>query len=402
MLKVQRYGDKMNLLFFLGSGVSLKSGLPDTKAITESLINGKWWHHTDQNFYPGEQSNPVFAKFEITPKIQGFLKYLKEYSDMNYQGFEEANYEDLYFLVKQIHDELTHETYNPALKFFIDHLQEKYNFGKNPEIADFDIPIDFNQFIWKAEDFINCVVWQSLPVKSLPVGFDLLKEVIESGKFDKVDIATTNHDLLIETFLEQNSIGLVDGFSAPDGDFCYLIPDLYKSEDAKVRLFKLHGSVNWYRVRREYDEVKKQTIDHYAKVLRNHWRMNDSKGNFIGSTLEHYPMFLTGTINKLSEYNFGIVRYIHIAFDSELMHHKTIIMSGYGWNDKGINGRLQEWIMSSDEHKIILLHEDPESLKKSKSAMWNSYDNLVKWGRLIPVKKWMSDTKLIDIINLIK
>ena len=47
--------------------------------------------------------------------------------------------------------------------------------------------------------------------------------------------------------------------------------------------------------------------------------------------------------------------------------------------------------------KIIFLHEDPESIKDSKSAMWHRYDDLIKWGRLIPVKSWMSDTKLNDI-----
>ena len=44
----------------------------------------------------------------------------------------------------------------------------------------------------------------------------------------------------------------------------------------------------------------------------------------------------------------------------------------------------------------------PESIKKSRSFMWHRFDDLVKWGRLIPVKKWMSDTKLSDIEKHIK
>jgi len=43
-----------------------------------------------------------------------------------------------------------------------------------------------------------------------------------------------------------------------------------------------------------------------------------------------------------------------------------------------------------------------ESIKKSRSFMWHRFDDLVKWGRLIPVKKWMSDTKLSDIEKHIK
>ena len=74
-------------------------------------------------------------------------------------------------------------------------------------------------------------------------------------------------------------------------------------------------------------------------------------------------------------------------------------MSGYGWNDKGINGRLFQWLRSSLMNKIILLHREPEEkIKKgSKSPMWHSYDDLVKNGRLIPVKKWLSEVNIEQI-----
>ena len=77
-------------------------------------------------------------------------------------------------------------------------------------------------------------------------------------------------------------------------------------------------------------------------------------------------------------------------------------MSGYGWNDKGINTYLFEWILTSQKRKLILLHENPESIKESKSAMWHRYDDLIKWGRLIPIKKWMSNTSLNDILEYLK
>lgn len=397
-------GSNMNVLFFLGSGISLKSGLPDTKTITDQVLNGQWHAHTDRNFYPGQNPNDYFRETDITPKIQTFLKYLKEYSDDYYKGRGgfEANYEDIFYLVRQIHDELTYESDNPGIKLFIEHLQNKYNFGSNPDFSHFDMPLDFKEFIWYCEDFINCVVWQSVSTTTTPQGLELITEVISSGKFDKVDIATLNHDLLTEKQLEDLGIKFADGFAAPNGDYCQFEPSVYSDPNSKVRMFKLHGSANWYRIRSEYDPVKKEQIDFYAKVLRNHFRMTDGKGNFIGSTLEHYPIFLTGTMNKLADYNFGIIRTIHLIFDQVLYDHNVIIMSGYGWNDKGINGRLQEWLLSSNEHKIILLHEDPESIKKSKSFMWHRYDDLIKWGRLIPVRKWLSDTKLSDIIKLIK
>lgn len=389
----------MNILFFLGSGVSFKTGLPNTKEITEKILNEDWYRHTDSNFYKGKHPNENFHKLDITPKIQKFLNYLKQYAD-NYlkpRGIEESNYEDIYYLVNQLHDELSLNTDNPALKSFIDYLIIELDIYNNPDFTELEIPIDFKDFCWKAEDFVNCVIWQCLYTDNQSTGFDLITEIMKSNNIERVDIATLNHDLLVERFLTENKIHFTDGFSEPDGDFCYFAPNSYDNNN-KFRFYKLHGSINWYGIR-FYDKEKNFTTDFYSKVIQNHWRLRNGKGELIGNTLEAYPRFLTGTGNKLNAYNFGIIRSVHMKFDQALSDHNIMIMSGYGWNDKGINGRLMEWILSSDDRKLILLHEDPESIKKSRSAMWHKYDDLVKWGKLIPVKKWMSDTKLDDIIQ---
>jgi hypothetical protein len=388
----------MNILFFLGSGVSYKTGLPDTKTITERLLNEDWHYHTDSNFYSGLHPHENWRDEDITPLTQKFLKYIKKFADsyLKERGIEKVNYEDIFYIVKQLHDELSFETDNPAIKFFIEHLIEEFDIENNPDFVELGIRMDFKDFCWKAKDFINCVVWQSVYTSSHPKGFDLLKEIIECDEFEKIDVATLNHDLLIEKFLKDIKIEYCDGFSEPDGDFCYFVPELYNEKSNKIRLFKLHGSVNWYRLR-DYDKKTNTTTDFYAKVINNdHWHCKNSKGEML-STIKSYPIFLTGTMNKLSDYNFGIVRSVHLKFDEVLYKYDNIIMSGYGWNDKGINGRLMEWLLNSDDRKLILLHEEPESIKKSKSAMWHRYDDLIKWKRLIPMKKWMSDTKLDDI-----
>lgn len=392
----------MDILFFLGSGVSYKTGLPSTKAITDRLLNDDWHQESNSNFYLGKHSNEYFQKTDITPKIQKFLRFIKEYAD-NYlkkRKIDESNYEDIYYIINQLHNELYFETDNPALKPFIEFLEKELDFQNNPDFSELDIQLDFKDFCWKAEDFISCVVWQSVYSNNPAEGFDLVKEIIESKSFEKIDIATLNHDLLIERFLSENKIEFCDGFSEADGDFCYFIPDTYRETTEKVRFIKLHGSINWYRLR-YYNKETNVTTDSYIKLLpgKDHWHVYNKNGELIGNTMETYPIFLTGTLNKLSDYNFGIVRAIHLRFDEILSQHKTIIMSGYGWNDKGINGRLQEWIMTSDDRKIILLHEDPESIKKSRSFMWHRYDNLIKWGRLIipESKKWMCDIKFSDI-----
>ena len=154
----------MNLIIFLGSGVSYKSRLPDSKTITDNLINGDWHQHTDSNFYSGKHPNDHFQKDDIAPKIQTFLKYIKEYADsyLIERKTNEANYEDIFFLIKQLHDELSYETDNPAIQLFINHLIEKFDIPNNPDFVELGTRIDFKDFCWKAKDFINCVVWNSL------------------------------------------------------------------------------------------------------------------------------------------------------------------------------------------------------------------------------------------------
>lgn len=388
-----------SILFFFGSGVSFPSGLPSANEITNKILIGEWNRHTDSNFYPGRNTNPVFAKNDITPKIQIFLKFIKEYADEYFakRMIGEANYEHIYFIVNQLHNELTFESDNPALKPFIQFIENKFDFENNKEFFEYDKPIGFKDLVWRSEDFINCVIWQSLYSENDPIGFELITEILNFNKNLNLDIATLNHDLILEKYLDNNSITFFDGFSEPNGDFCYFTPNNYSKCIQRIKLYKLHGSLNWYRLR-TFDENKKLTTDFYAKLVgNNHWNVQDKEGNFLGNTLESYPIFLSGTGNKLSAYNSGIIKFIHLEFDEVLIKHDLMIMSGYGWNDKGINIRLMEWIMTSDQRKLIILHEDPESIKKSRSAMWHRYDDLVKWGRLIPINKWMSDTKLDDI-----
>lgn len=90
---------------------------------------------------------------------------------------------------------------------------------------------------------------------------------------------------------------------------------------------------------------------------------------------------------------------MNTEFDKILTKSHTMIMSGYGWNDRGINGRLFEWLYSDRGNRILLLHEHPEiSIKeKSKSAMWHRYDGLIKDNQLILIKKWMSDVSYDEI-----
>ncbi len=53
----------------------------------------------------------------------------------------------------------------------------------------------------------------------------------------------------MEQVLSESGVAVVDGFGPPDGDVRWHDDDVYDSDAARVRLFKLHGSINWYSFR---------------------------------------------------------------------------------------------------------------------------------------------------------
>ena len=383
-----------NILLFLGSGVSFPSGLPDTKTITEKILIEKWHKHTDMNFYEGEHPNEHYRQYDITPKIQKFLIILKEFSDPYFLSRRESetNYEDLFYICQQIEDNEFLEIDNPLIVPFIRKLKFKLIgmniFTPTPNIG----IIDLKDLSEQSIRLIECVVWHSLYFDGEPIGLDLILELKENIKF--IDIATLNHDLLIEKFLLKNNINYVDGFGPPKGQIRYFDPTVYDN-DSEVKLFKLHGSLNWHLFRISENNL---TVYKYGLALENDiWHLKNENGHYV-DILDSKPLFLTGSYNKLLDYNFGIYRNMQSKFDQALARNKVIIMSGYGWNDRGINGRIFEWLSHSSNNRLILLHERPEDLKRySRSALWHKYDNSVKTGKLISIKKWLSNVSFSEI-----
>lgn len=48
----------MDIILFLGSGISFPSGLPNGYEITHSMLYDKWHSHSDQLYYSGLHPSP--------------------------------------------------------------------------------------------------------------------------------------------------------------------------------------------------------------------------------------------------------------------------------------------------------------------------------------------------------
>ena len=61
---------------------------------------------------------------------------------------------------------------------------------------------------------------------------------------------------------------------------------------------------------------------------------------------------------------------------------RQLIICGYGLGDRGINTQIVDWLYSSDNHRIIVIDPNPETLK---NKYLSSISN--KWNKLLCKKK---------------
>src|SRR5690606_4979016 len=116
-------------------------------------------------------------------------------------------------------------------------------------------------------------------------------------------IFTLNHDLVLETFFNENEIPFCDGFSDPINNVRYWSPKIYNEYMDKIRFLKIHGSIDWYRLREDGSDWHDENI---CIVTDGNIHMSlNQKGNYQFSC-DVSPQILVGTFNKLAEYTSGI------------------------------------------------------------------------------------------------
>jgi len=219
-----------------------------------------------------------------------------------------------------------------------------------------------------------------------PVGLDTISAL--AGATEELDIFSLNHDLLIERELGQRGIAFADGFGERWGD-ALRFNWSWNKPGTKVRLFKLHGSIDWYLFR------SKQNVDQFAKVKADPDHCRDENGNRL-SLLQPQPRFLTGTIVKEQSYGITVTGECFTELRKRLTTHRVLICCGYGWGDKGINVRINQWLRDAPENKLVILHKGSTDELKAKRFWffkWHDYEHA---NKLSVLPKWLSECTLLD------
>lgn len=395
----------MKINFLLGSGVSydtLTFERSSVKAITTEILTGSWNLHTSNVFEKSAQSCTRVIL------IQNFLKKIVDYNNCylinKRDDGNKTNYEDLYFLLSQLEKE-KYGFDNLSLWIFEDWVYKKchnilYDFLKIKEEL-IHVSMNFEEekaqllleLLSSSLLFISSVTKNSLtfPENGEVGGFNLLKDLYDDSTVKQINIFTLNHDTLIEQFLEKNCIKYSDGFAKEYCNDFWEFNNDFESSNSKVRIFKLHGSINWY-----FDQYYKGEGRKYIKC-KDHLNIKDKIR--VSEELEKLPSsFLTG-YDKHERYIDGMYGDLYYQFHKALLENNRLLVSGYGFGDYGMNRILITWLDRHKENQLILLHKNhnDEVFKRNIGVREGEYTD-----QIFKKDFWFSGARKKDILELMK
>ena len=195
-------------------------------------------------------------------------------------------------------------------------------------------------------NYINDIVNKTLPLSNTPYR-SLACWANDVSRLFPVEVFTTNYDLLFEQACDANHVPYFDGFVGGNKPFFDI-----KSVDEDVlplrwvRVWKIHGSVNWYQKDGQgiYRSSEHVTGDVSRIIHPSHLKYRDSKRMPYLAMIDKLRMFLKGLtpVLVLCGYSFG---------DE---HINEVIIQGLESNNKAVAYALMYDTMENNSRAVEL------------------------------------------------
>ena len=357
----------MKTAILLGAGASVPAGFPSTHCLTKSILSGAGIERNSDGTYQLTDPDPDQEAFLSV--LNSAVRRIHEKARLYFEEWEEStpHYEHLYYVAKQLWNELAGEQENPAIGPFSKKLEAELE----PLLRAASgrcVPDTLEGLYRDVCRYIADIVWRRLDIE--PSRTDHLNAIARACRAGRiVSISTLCHDTHVETYLGQKGIKLADGFSAPVNDHRYWKND-FSSEQA-IPFLKLHGSVDWFL----FDDLSSQIC--IPPNGQYQQRLQDEYGNFRYAPRGR-PELLIGTFNKLAEYSQGISLDLYYQFRTTLNQADQLVICGYSFGDKGINTVILEWFYAKpDRRRFIVIHPDHEGLiRNARGAIRNRWEKI--------------------------
>jgi len=369
-----------NIAFLFGAGVSVPSGLYRTDELTEKVLSGE---NVYRNLCGGYEVSDIPLRDEedkYVIRIKKLFHVLNNnlgghYSFINRQ----MNYEDYFYFIDTIYADESMDFENPIVAYFSDYLFKVHSSLFEP-MEEYFNSLRIIDLMKEAKNYIKDLVAHYLNKKPEDLSqFNLIENLVNDEKLNKIYLFTLNHDTLVEQYLRVNKIIFSDGFVQENVTTKIWNP---QSFNEKINLFKLHGSIDW--------SFSLSSDSYEKKVCIYLVPQRDTPETAI----------LIGSFNKLPAYTKGINFDLQCLFAKYLNECNRLVISGYSFSDQGINSRIINWLYGSRDRKIVIIHKNEKDLiRDARPAISRIIDqNIIQENDLVRIiPKWFQETNWAEI-----
>jgi hypothetical protein len=296
-----------------------------------------------------------------------------------------VNYEDLAYLAVQISETINRERDNPAISSFVRDISQELCVSPSTlrELADETVGL-------VADHVANCVA--GLPPSANHL--QCVRDAYIAARAQAIPILSLNHDCLIEGAFRAANVAFND-MTRAEGDGRRIVQA--SPSTTGVNLFKLHGSVDWFRWRPLKSMAADRFWGEWVGALdtgpdQSVWR-HDSR-----------PLLLVGRFNK--ELSYADSPFAEIFAHARLALGKVtvLVISGYSFGDKAVNTMLIDWMYgnSKGSRRIVVAHENPAELQRAaRGAIGRRWESWVSAGVLVPIPTYLGDLDWSDLQGVV-
>ena len=350
--------------------------MPSVEDLTNAVFNKDMIPSHGIYFEPRSDREYQRASRSITPPIEERINTLRCFLDTvrdkiaKYKKIKKGsvNYEEIYHACEKVTQ--SEQGHSPVSSDFTRRLATDLVTGQTePCLLDrsngYYGESDIDHTAQHAIRLIKGVVSSELDDENCNInGLKIIQEIIQDNRFEDVNIVTLNHDRLVERFLEGDnsdnwSHEYEDGFSNQRGEAREYKPGQIFSTDKTTRIIKPHGSVDWFLAEKEFRKSQKPKEISYIKHANQNNKRKYSlpgNGNEVYQIIGAGPFYLTGG-EKEKQYADDIVGDMTYALNESLSNSEYILVSGFGWADRGMSRYLINSLRWDDNRKMVLMYE---------------------------------------------
>jgi hypothetical protein len=365
------------ITFLLGSGISVAAEMPGVGLLTQQVLSGENVVRYAGTFGVVGDDSPI-ERISQNDLTLNFVRRLSNLDDDFYEHFgvsHEVSYEEIAYVAAQLDDCVMFDYENPALLPLIERLENELGGAEQ-----------LRELARDAVNYVSGLVWSCL--RRPPARVDHLKCITDACEGNRVGLISLNHDTVVEQALRHDGVPFKDGFTQTVSEE---IKAWSNDFVADIKLFKLHGSVDWYRL----------SIDGRKTVVRSDaddpYHLRNDDGNILDFPADARGQFLAGTFNKILAYQSPVYFEQQIGAYEAMRESSALVVIGYGFGDKAINTRIIEWLEDTSR-RIILVHRDPVSaLKAARPAIRDAISRAAPRLQYAIVERWAEEATWAEI-----